>query len=79
MQTFDIVPKPKDNPVIGGRWVFAMKNNEHGETIYKARYVAKGFSQIPSLNYSETFSPTARFTSIRTLCQVAINENMKIY
>ena len=79
MQTFDIVPKPKDNPVIGGRWVFAMKNNEHSETIYKARYVAKGFSQIPSLNYSETFSPTARFTSIRTLCQVAINENMKMY
>ena len=78
MNTFDLVPRPSKK-VIGGRWVFAMKTDEHRNPVYKARYVAKGFSQIPSIDYGEIFSPTARLTSIRILCQLAAQENLQIF
>ena len=75
--TFDLVPKP-NKPVIGGRWVFALKYNEDGKEICKARFVAKGFTQRKDIDYDETFSPTARLTSIRVLLQLAINHGYKI-
>ena len=81
MDTFDVVPRPtkKTVRIIGGRWVYAIKSDEKQRRIFKARYVAKGFSQVASLNYDETFSPTARLTSIRVLCQLAAEYDLKIY
>ena len=76
--TFELTPRP-GKKVIGGRWVYAVKLNERGEEIYKARYVAKGFSQIKDIDYEETFSPTARLTSIRVLLQLAANENLCVH
>ena len=67
--TYELVSRP-DRPVIGGRWVFSKKNN-NDNLIYKARYVAKGYSQIPNLEFNDTFSPTARLTSIRILTNLA--------
>ena len=62
----DIVPRP-NHRVIGGRWVYTIKQNDQQE-VFRARYAAKGFSQIPDLDHSETFSPfrslTARLSSI---------------
>ena len=34
---------------------------------YKARLIAQGFTQTEGLDYNETYSHVARFTSIRTL------------
>ena len=45
--------------------MFALKYNEDGKEICKARFVAKGFTQRKDIDYDETFSPTARLTSIR--------------
>ena len=74
-ETFDLVQKP-NKKVVGGRWVYSKKRNENGVEIFKARYVAKGFSQVPNIDYSETFSPTAKLTSIRVVLQIAVNDNM---
>ena len=63
--TFDIVELPKGKPVVGGRWVYAVKLGPKNEEKFKARYVAKGYSQIKDINYKETFAPTANLTSIR--------------
>ena len=76
--TYELVPRPDNVPVIKGRWVFAKKERESKE-IFKARFVAKGFSQIPYIQYNETFSPTAKMTSIRVLSNVAINEGLVIH
>ena len=46
-ETFELVPAPIDRQLVGGRWVYAVKIGQNDEEIHKARYVAKGYSQIP--------------------------------
>jgi len=63
-----------------GRWVYTLKQGKTaGELQYKARYVAKGFTQVHGIDYEETFSPTTRFVSIRTLLQQAANEGLHLH
>ena len=77
--TYELCELPSDANLIGGRWVYAIKQNVDSSQNYKARYVAKGYSQIPNVDYGETFSPTARITSIRMLVQIAIQQNMFLH
>ena len=77
-ETFEAVELPEGKSAIGGRWVFALKDGPNGQR-FKARYVAKGYSQTQGIDYTETFSPTARMSSIRMLVQVAIQENMYVH
>ena len=37
------------------------------EVRYKTRLVAKGYSQIPSINFIDVFSPVVNYSSIRAL------------
>ena len=78
-QTFEYTTLPEGRKTVGGRWVYALKSGPNEENTYKARYVAKGYSQIPGEDYTETFSPTAKMTSVRMALQVAVNEGMLIH
>ena len=77
--TFDLVPLPEGKKVVGGRWVFAIKEGADGEEHHKARYVAKGFTQVHGTDYFETFSPTAKMSSVRIIMQVAAEFNLNIH
>jgi hypothetical protein len=60
-----LVPCPNQN-VLGTKWVFRNKQDEHGVlTRNKARFVAKGYSQVKGLDFDETYAPIARLESIR--------------
>ena len=69
-----LVPRPKNQDIIRGKWVFTIK--EDGQ--YRACYVAKGYSQIQGIDYNETFSPVARYKTIRTLLALATIEDWEI-
>ena len=73
-EAFSLTKLPKDKAAVGGKWVFAIKGNEESP-VYKARYVARGFSQVEGIDFTETFSPTARMESIRMLVQLAVQNN----
>lgn len=77
--TFTLTNLPDGKEVVGGKWVYAIKKNSDGSDKYKARYVAKGYSQEKGVNYDETFSPTASMTSIRVLMQKAVQENLIVH
>ena len=72
-----IIRTPYNVKPVGYKWVFVRKRNEHGEIVrYKARLVAQGFSQIPGIDYEETYSPVVDATTFRFLISLAIKENL---
>lgn len=78
-KTWTLVERTPDLKVIDNRWVFKLKRNAKGEIDrYKARLVARGFSQEYGIDYEETFSPVARFTSIRCILAMAAVQNMAL-
>ena len=60
--TYTLTEPPENKSIVGGKWVYHVKGNSDCP-IYKARFVAKGYSQIQGIDYTETFSPTARMES----------------
>ena len=63
---------------MGGRWVYNVKDGPDDSEVYKARYVAKGFTQVEGMDYFETFSPTVKMTSIRAFMQIAAEFNLSV-
>ena len=59
--------------------MFTVKRGPNGEEKHKARFVAKGYSQVAEIDYHETFSPTAHLTSIRVLIQLAVQFNLALH
>lgn len=78
--TWDLVPKPKgDVTIVGCRWIFTIKYNPDGTIkCHKGRLVAKGYNQLPGLDYSKTFSPVIKSTTIRIVLGVAVDQNWPI-
>ena len=74
-KVWELVPKPANRKIISGKWHFVVKHGADGEILkYKARYVAKGFTQIFGVDYNETCSPTVRLTSLRVLSAIATQQ-----
>ena len=74
MGVWRLVDCPSDHKTIKCRWTYVLKSNGH----YKARLVAKGYTQVQGIHYEETFSPVARYESIRYLLAHAALQNWEI-
>jgi hypothetical protein len=71
-RVWEIIPRSKNKDGVSYRWLFKIKHAANGSIEkYKARFVARGFSQKEGIDYEETFTPIARYTSIRTIIALA--------
>ena len=55
-KTWSLTELPSGRVPISCNWIFKQKQDGR----YKARLVARGFTQIKGFDYNETFSPTVR-------------------
>jgi hypothetical protein len=73
-----VVVIPAGANVIRSRWIFTKKTS-NGKVRYKARFVAKGYSQRYGIDYHETYASVLAHTSMRILVCIAVNKGWNIY
>lgn len=70
--TWSIISLPPVKSPIDCKWVYKLKFRVDGTLErYKARLVARGFTQRVGIDYVETFSPVAKLFTIKTLLSLA--------
>ncbi|CAI6007885.1 unnamed protein product [Closterium sp. NIES-65] len=74
----DEVPPPGAN-IVSGMWIFRVKRPPGSLPVFKARYVARGFSKRQGVDYFQTFSPTPKMTTLRVLLQVAAQRDYELH
>ena len=77
--TYSLIQPPPGIKPVGGRWIYNVKNDPSGAQVYKARWVAKGFSQKVGIDYDQTYAPTAHMPSIRMLIQIAVQHGLLVH
>ena len=72
-----LVPRPSHKNVVKSKIVFDIKKDDHGNIQrYKARNVARGFSQIEGVDYFDTSSPVIKASSLKILLSIIAHEDM---
>ena len=64
---------------MGSKWIFKKKVSSDGSTKYKAKLVARVFSQIRGMDYQDTYSPVVRYTSLRLLFAYGAKLDLDIF
>jgi hypothetical protein len=77
---WEIVPRPKSKDVLSSKWIYKIKHAADGSIEkYKARFVARVFSQKEGIDYEETFVTVARYTSIKTIISLVAKMKWKLH
>jgi hypothetical protein len=77
---WDIVLRPEGKFVVTSKWVYKINHaSDRSVEKYKVRFVARGFSQVEGIDYEETFSPVARYTSICTIIFLAASMGWRLH
>ncbi|CAI7786324.1 unnamed protein product, partial [Closterium sp. NIES-54] len=74
----DEVPTPGAN-IVSGMWIFRVKRPPGSPPVFKARYVARGFSQRQGVDFFQTFSPTPKMITLRVLLHVAAQHDYELH
>nr|GEX40742.1 retrotransposon protein, putative, Ty1-copia subclass [Tanacetum cinerariifolium] len=75
-----LVELPPNGKTVGSKWLFKKKTDMDGNVhIYKARLVAKDYTQTSGIDYEETFSPVADIRAIRILIAIVAYYDYKIW
>ncbi|CAI7733536.1 unnamed protein product, partial [Closterium sp. NIES-53] len=74
----DQFPPPGAN-IVSGMWIFRVKRPPGSPLVFKARYVARGFSQRQGVDFFQTFSPTPKMTTLQVLLHVAAQRDYELH
>ena len=77
---WELVDLPPRLKAIGNKWVLKIKRKADGSIDkYKARLMAKGFTQQEDIDYDETFSLVVRVASIRLIPTIVAQLDLELY
>ena len=80
IHTWKMTTLPPSKSAVGCKWVYKIKTRADGSVErYKARLVARGFTQEYGIDYEETFAPVTRLTSVRPLLVVAVVRHWPLF
>ncbi|CAI7732802.1 unnamed protein product [Closterium sp. NIES-53] len=74
----DEVPPPGAN-IVSGMWIFWVKRPPGSPPVFKARYVARGFSQRQGVDFFQNFSPTPKMTTLQVLLHVVAQRDYELH
>jgi len=78
-EKWDLVDLPNGKKPISIKWVLKKNLNRTGQVKkYKARMVAKWYSQVEGVDFIDIFSPIVKLNSIRVLMSLDENFNIEI-
>lgn len=75
---WELVDAPKDGTIVQCKWVLRKKYDSENNIRYRARLVAKGFTQKHGIDYTETFSPVVRHTTLRLLFALSVKLGLDV-
>ena len=82
-RTWELVPRSEASNILTSRWVFNVKQLPDANGIQvesaKARLVARGFQQVQGLDYTETYAPVIKFTTIRLLLALVAHFDLELH
>ncbi|CAI7883789.1 unnamed protein product, partial [Closterium sp. NIES-54] len=70
---------PPGAKIVSGMWIFRVKRPPGSPPAFKARYVARGFSQRQGVDFFQTFSPTPKMTTLRVLLHVPAQRDYELH
>ncbi|KAD3336139.1 hypothetical protein E3N88_31658 [Mikania micrantha] len=75
-ETWTLEELPEGKHVIDSKWVYKIKYKPNGDIErYKARLIAKGFTQVEGIDYHDTFAPVAKLVTVRCLLSIAVKRD----
>jgi hypothetical protein len=79
-KVWDIEEIPKGAEIVGCKWVYKMKcDSKENIERFKARLVAKYFTQREDIDYTEIFSPVSCKYSLRIIMMLVAHYNLELY
>ncbi|KAI5350375.1 hypothetical protein L3X38_003266 [Prunus dulcis] len=77
--TWELVPATSHQNLIGCKWVFRIKRHpDYNIDRYKAHLAAKEFHQRPGIDFSNTFCPVVKPTTIQIVQHLALSSGWPI-
>jgi hypothetical protein len=78
--TWDLVARPPGTNVVSGKWIFKHKFHADGTLErYKARWVVRGFTQRPGIDFDETFIPVVKPATVHTVLSLALSRQWPVH
>eukprot|EP00253_Pinus_taeda_P035851 PITA_35851 len=77
---WEVVPRPAGKSVVSSRWLYKVKKAaDRSVDKHKAKFVARGFSQVGGIDYDETFALVPRYSSMISILSLSVQMGCKIH
>lgn len=77
--TWELIDLPEGANLVGSKWIFRAKKDAAGNIVCYKACLAQGFSQVPGIDYFDTYTPIPKLASIHTVLALAARYNMELH